>query len=103
MQGHAAANMLPLVCANRIGTEKGKGNAAHSPLSVTFHGRSFIVDGTGEKVTEAGRNDETIIMQEFDLEQCKRARENWGLFRDRRPAMYGALMTSDGICRYPPG
>ncbi len=99
MQGHAAANMLPLVCANRIGTETGKGNVAHSPLSVTFHGRSFIADGTGDKVAEAGNADETIIMHEFDLEKCRRARENWGLFRDRRPVMYGALMTSDGICR----
>jgi N-carbamoylputrescine amidase len=96
MQGHAAANMLPLVCANRIGTEKGKGNAAQSPLSVTFHGRSFIADGTGDKVAEAGAQDETIIMHTFDLEQCRRARENWGLFRDRRPAMYGVLNTSDG-------
>jgi N-carbamoylputrescine amidase len=88
--------MLPLVCANRIGTETGKGNAAHSPLSVTFHGRSFITDGTGDKVAESGADDESIIMHEFDLEQCRRARENWGLFRDRRPAMYGVLKTSDG-------
>lgn len=96
MQGHAAANMVPVVCANRIGTETGKGNAAHAPLSVTFHGRSFIADGTGAKVAEAGADDESILLHSFDLAQCQHARENWGLFRDRRPAMYGVLNTSDG-------
>jgi N-carbamoylputrescine amidase len=97
MQGHAAANMVPLVCANRIGAETGKGNAVHAPLTVTFHGQSFIADGTGEKVTEAGRSEETILLHTFNLEQTRRARENWGLFRDRRPTMYRALQTSDGI------
>ncbi|MFD2274007.1 nitrilase-related carbon-nitrogen hydrolase [Undibacterium arcticum] len=96
MQGHAAANMMPMVCANRIGKETGKGNAGQASLSVTFHGRSFITDGTGDKVAEAGTDDETILLHTFDLAQCRRARENWGLFRDRRPAMYGVLGTSDG-------
>jgi N-carbamoylputrescine amidase len=96
MQGHAAANMLPLVCANRIGTETGRGNAAHRPLSVTFHGRSFIADPTGAILAEANREEETILLQRFDLDACRRARENWGLFRDRRPAMYGVLGSSDG-------
>jgi N-carbamoylputrescine amidase len=96
MQGHAAANMVPLVCANRIGTETGKGNAAQAPLSVTFHGGSFIADATGAKVAEAGRTGEAVLLQTFDLDRCRRARENWALFRDRRPAMYGAIATSDG-------
>lgn len=79
-----------------IGTETGRGNAAQPPLSVTFHGGSFIADGTGAKVAEAGRAEEEVLLHTFDLEACRRARENWGLFRDRRPAMYGALTTSDG-------
>jgi N-carbamoylputrescine amidase len=96
MQGHAAANMVPLVCANRIGTETGRGNAAQPPLSVTLHGGSFIADGTGAMVAEAGRAEEAVLLHAFDLDECRRARENWALFRDRRPAMYGALATSDG-------
>jgi N-carbamoylputrescine amidase len=96
MQGHAAANMLPLVCANRIGTETGRGSAARSPLGVTFHGGSFIADQTGAKVAEAGRAEEAVLLQTFDLDAGRRAREGWHLFRDRRPAMYGALATSDG-------
>jgi N-carbamoylputrescine amidase len=96
MQGHAAANMVPLVCANRIGSETGKGNAAQPPLTVTFHGGSFIADETGAKVAEAGRTEEAVLLHTFDLERCRRARENWHLFRDRRPGMYGTLATSDG-------
>jgi N-carbamoylputrescine amidase len=96
MQGHAAANMLPLVCANRIGTETGVGNAAQPPLTLTFHGGSFIADPTGAKVAEAGRAEEAVLLHTFDLTACRRAREGWFLFRDRRPAMYGALATSDG-------
>jgi N-carbamoylputrescine amidase len=96
MQGHAAANMTPLVCANRIGKETGIGIAAQPGLSVTFHGQSFITDGTGDKVAEANRTDETILLHRFDLEQCRRDRENWGLFRDRRPCMYQVINSSDG-------
>ncbi|MGS0742495.1 N-carbamoylputrescine amidase [Glaciimonas sp. GG7] len=96
MQGHAAANMVPVVCANRIGEETGKGNAQQAPLSVTFHGRSFMTDGTGDKVAEAGREEEAVLVHTFDLEQCRREREGWALFRDRRPGMYGVLGTSDG-------
>lgn len=99
MQGHSAANMVPVVCANRIGTETGKGNAAHKPLSVTFHGRSFITDHTGAKLSEANGEDETILLQTIDLEACRHARENWGLFRDRRPSMYGVINTSDGVLK----
>ncbi|MES2071911.1 MAG: N-carbamoylputrescine amidase [Pseudomonadota bacterium] len=97
MQGHAAANALPLICANRIGTETGKGNLAHSPLEVTFHGRSFITDQTGDKLAEAGRVDESILLHTFDLEECQHFREEWGFFRDRRPSMYGVIGTCDGV------
>jgi len=96
MQGHAAANMVPLVCANRIGRETGRGNTAQAPLTLTFHGGSFIADASGAKVAEAGREEEAVLLHELDLEACRRAREGWFLFRDRRPAMYGALATSDG-------
>ena len=96
MQGHAAANMVPLVCANRIGMETGRGNAAHRPLSVTFHGTSFIADETGALVASADRAEETILIHTFDRQSVRRARESWGLFRDRRPGAYRSLMTSDG-------
>ena len=96
MQGHAAANMVPVVCANRIGTETGIGNAAQSALSLIFHGQSFITDNTGAMLAQANWHEETVLLQRFDLTQLRRDRDNWGLFRDRRPAAYAVLNTSDG-------
>ena len=91
MQGHAAANMVPVVASNRIGTEEGR-----SGTSMTFYGSSFIADQTGAKVAEAGREAEAILTATFDLDAIERQRWGWGLFRDRRPDLYGAVATLDG-------
>lgn len=90
MQGHAGANIMPLVASNRIGVEKGDN------FEMTFYGSSFIADHTGAKVADANRIDETVLTATFDLDEIRRYREDWGVFRDRRPARYGALMTMDG-------
>ena len=90
MQGHAAANLIPIVAANRTGREVG------NPTTVTFYGSSFITDATGEKVAEAGRDDERVLVAEIDVEANRAMRAAWGLFRDRRPELYGALTTLDG-------
>lgn len=90
MQGHAAANLVPVVAANRTGREVG------NPTTVTFYGSSFITDATGEKVAEAGRDDERVLVAEIDVEADRAMRAAWGLFRDRRPELYGALTTLDG-------
>ncbi|MFZ9340391.1 MAG: N-carbamoylputrescine amidase [Actinobacteria bacterium] len=90
MQGHAAANLVPVVAANRTGREVG------NPTTVTFYGSSFITDATGEKVAEAGRDDERVLVAEIDVEANRAMRAAWGLFRDRRPELYGALTTLDG-------
>lgn len=92
MQGHAAANIMPLVTSNRIGMEKGK------QFDMTFYGSSFIADHTGAKVAEANRTDETVLTAAFDLDEIREYRETWGVFRDRRPSAYQALMTMDGVC-----
>lgn len=90
MQGHAAANIMPLVASNRVGTERG----AHTEL--TFYGTSFIAGPTGEILAEADRAGATHVVAEVDLDAAAAHRETWGLFRDRRPERYGALMTLDG-------
>jgi len=90
MQGHAAANLVPVAAANRTGREVG------NPTTVTFYGSSFITDATGEKVAEAGRDDERVLVAEIDVETNRAMRAAWGLFRDRRPELYGALTTLDG-------
>ena len=80
--GHAATNTVPVVVANRIGTETGES------CELTFYGSSFITDYTGAKIAEASRNKEEIIYAEFDLEENAKQREYWGLLRDRRPTLY---------------
>lgn len=90
MQGHAAANIMPLVASNRIGTEAGE------KYSMTFYGSSFIASHTGEKVAEADRSSETVLTATFDLDAVRRYRQAWGLFRDRRPDLYYPLLSLDG-------
>ena len=90
MQGHAAANIIPVMAANRVGYEKG------STTEITFYGSSFIADYTGEIVAEAGRDTEEVISAEFDDAAIEALRTSWGLFRDRRPDLYGSLLSLDG-------
>lgn len=90
MQGHAGANLMPLVAANRTGHEIGKTG------DITFYGSSFIADNTGAMVAEAGREEESVIVAKFDAEQLRNQRAAWGLFRDRRPELYGPIVTLDG-------
>lgn len=90
MQGHAAANCMPLVASNRVGREEGESCA------ITFYGRSFIADATGAVVAEAGEDERAVITATFDLDSLQGKRAAWGLFRDRRPELYATLLTSDG-------
>jgi N-carbamoylputrescine amidase len=85
MQGHAAANLMPVIAANRTGTEKGTSG------EITFYGSSFITDGTGTVVAELGRAEEGIASARLDLDALAEQRASWGLFRDRRPDLYGPL------------
>lgn len=93
MQGHAAANLMPVAAANRIGEERVQPTAENGgqSSSLIFYGSSFITDNTGAKVSEAGREEEAVIYAEFDLDELSKARLEWGLFRDRRPECYKAL------------
>jgi N-carbamoylputrescine amidase len=95
MQGHAGANLMPLVAANRIGHEVGQ------TCSITFYGSSFIADATGAKVAEADRTSEAVLTATFDLDATQSMRHSWGLFRDRRPELYHPLLSLDGTGRPP--
>jgi N-carbamoylputrescine amidase len=90
MQGHAAANLMPVMAANRIGRE------VQNTTEINFYGSSFIADNTGALVAEAGRDTEEVIHATFDRSALSTLRSSWGLFRDRRPELYGALLTLDG-------
>jgi len=88
MQGHAAANMAPVIASNRVGVERNPG------ADMTFYGSSFIADHKGAIVAQAPRSGEAIITAAFDLTAIREKRRNWGLFRDRRPDLYGSLMSA---------
>ncbi|MGA8688407.1 MAG: N-carbamoylputrescine amidase [Methyloceanibacter sp.] len=82
MQGHAVANAVPVVAANRIGLEENDG------VSQTFYGHSFIADHRGELVESFGESDEGVLIHTFDLAEIERYRAEWGFFRDRRTDLY---------------
>jgi N-carbamoylputrescine amidase len=86
MCGHAAANLVPVVAANRVGQEVG------SACTVTFYGCSFVADQTGAIVEQAGRAGEAVVLATFDLDAIAAQRAAWGVFRDRRPELYQRLL-----------
>jgi N-carbamoylputrescine amidase len=94
MRGHAAANIMPVLASNRVGKE----TAPDGRFDI-FYGRSFIADHQGEKVQEMNRLEVGARLQDFDLNAIGELRRAWGIFRDRRPELYGTLMTKDGSTR----
>lgn len=85
-QGHAAANTIPVIAANRYGVEEG------ASCTLTFYGSSFMTDYTGALLCEAPRDESAIISAEYDLESDRKQREYWALFKDRRPDQYKILI-----------
>src|SRR5438309_11259179 len=61
MQGHAAANYVPIVAANRIGAERGQTG------ELSFYGSSFVAGPTGEIIAELGRDEEGLVLARFDF------------------------------------
>jgi N-carbamoylputrescine amidase len=93
-QGHAAANLTPLVASNRYGRERSLQNP--DGLYIDFYGSSFITDATGAKVAEAGESEDAVLTATFDLDAIAQLRDNWFVFRDRRPDLYSPLLSLDG-------
>jgi N-carbamoylputrescine amidase len=98
-QGHAAANLMPLIASNRHGVER----SLQDPqgLFIRFYGSSFIADPLGAKVEEAGEEADAVLVHRFDLAEAAQRREGWFVFRDRRPDLYGPLLTLDGRLQAP--
>ncbi|QDH23373.1 N-carbamoylputrescine amidase [Saccharibacillus brassicae] len=90
MLGHAGSNLIPVIASNRIGPESDEDS------SINFYGSSFIAGPRGSKIVEASRDREEVLTAEFDLDQLEIDRIEWGVFRDRRPELYGVLATYDG-------
>ncbi|MGB8450749.1 MAG: N-carbamoylputrescine amidase [Anaerocolumna sp.] len=90
MIGHAACNLMPVLASNRVGNE------TIGDSTIRFYGSSFITNAVGEKIAEADRTEETVLLAEFDLDAIAEQRIEWGIFRDRRPDLYKAILTYDG-------
>jgi N-carbamoylputrescine amidase len=90
MFGHAASNLVPVIASNRIGLESDEDS------SITFYGSSFIAGPMGNKLAEASRTEEKVLVAEFDLDQIETMRIEWGIFRDRRPDLYKIITSYDG-------
>ncbi|AIQ27125.1 carbon-nitrogen hydrolase [Paenibacillus sp. FSL P4-0081] len=90
MLGHAAANLIPVVASNRIGEE------IDEDSSINFYGSSFIAGPQGNKIAEAGRDEQGVLVSEFDLDALEVGRIEWGIFRDRRPELYRLIASYDG-------
>lgn len=93
-QGHAAANLMPLIASNRWGIER----SLQDPegLFIRFYGSSFITDGLGARIVEAAEEGDDVLLAELDLAELETQRRSWGVFRDRRPELYGVLSSHDG-------
>lgn len=91
MRGHAAANIMPVIASNRIGIER-----SDSGVEMEFYGSSFIANQVGALVQSADRETESVLTYSFNLDEIRRQRRDWGVFRDRRPDLYGTLLTLDG-------
>ncbi|MEO6080332.1 MAG: N-carbamoylputrescine amidase [Steroidobacteraceae bacterium] len=93
-QGHAAANLMPLIASNRHGLERSLQNP--DELYIRFYGSSFIADAQGAVLASAAQDGDAVLLAEFDLAALAAQRDNWFVFRDRRPDLYGLLSSFDG-------
>ncbi|MGC4018026.1 MAG: N-carbamoylputrescine amidase [Muricomes sp.] len=93
MQGHAAANIVPVAAANRYGVETVTPciENGQQSSSLEFYGNSFITDETGDILGHAPKSGTEILFAEFDFEKIRQERLEWGLFRDRRPKCYEGI------------
>jgi len=93
MQGHSAANVIPVVAANRVGEERVNPSAENGgqKSALAFYGSSFLTDETGEIIAGADRESECMLTSCYDFEKLRLERRNWNVFRDRRPDCYDLL------------
>ena len=78
MLGHAVSNCMPVIAANRVGTEEGQ----------RFYGHSFISDEWGDFTAEFGAEETGVLVSRINLARAARHRAGMGFFRDRRPQLY---------------
>ena len=90
MQGHSAANIVPVIAANRYGKENVTATEENGgqESSLIFYGSSFITDETGGILSSAEREGDAVLTETFDLDDVREKQLSWGIYRDRRPETY---------------
>jgi predicted amidohydrolase len=88
-RARAAENRIFLLTANRVGTEGG----------MEFFGRSQIVGPFGDRLVEAGKEADALVLAEIEPSEARDKHRaivpgeyEVDLFGDRRPELYGAIV-----------
>lgn len=84
LRGHAVFNLFYVGGVNRVGTDEGQ--------KQTYYGSSCFVNPRGDVIAQAGDSEDEVVFGDIDLDLISQVRSDWGLFRDRRPEAYGALV-----------
>lgn len=88
-RGHAVANGLPVVTANRVGFEP---DPSGQTKGISFWGSSMAVGPQGEMLWRAGRDEEECAVIDIDMSRCEQVRRWWPFLRDRRIEEYGDIL-----------
>lgn len=89
MRVRSIENRVFTVTANRIGTEK---RGSHS---LSFSGKSQVIDPAGELLTSAGERSESLKIVEIDVKEAldKHVTPNNDIFEDRRVSLYRSILS----------
>lgn len=88
-RGHAVANGVPVITANRVGFEP---DPSGQTKGISFWGSSMAVGPQGEMLWRAGRDEEESVVIDVDMSRCEQVRRWWPFLRDRRIDKYGDIL-----------
>ena len=87
-RGHAVANGLPVLVANRTGFEA----APDGGRGIQFWGSSFVAGPQGELLARASEGERELLIADVDLARSESVRRIWPFLRDRRIDAYADLL-----------
>jgi N-carbamoylputrescine amidase len=92
-RAHAVANGLPVVVANRVGTEPDPSGQSNG---ITFWGSSFVAGPQGETLAQANTDTAQVLVADVNLKHSEDVRRIWPFLRDRRIDAYQDLLKRYG-------
>ncbi|MCM0081684.1 carbon-nitrogen hydrolase [Geomonas sp. Red32] len=87
-RGHAVANGIPVLVANRVGLEN---DPSGQGAGIQFWGNSFVAGPQGEFLARGGEQEELLLV-DIDRRRSEDVRRIWPFLRDRRIDYYGDLV-----------